>query len=183
MSKNKNQLITKTKRLFIAMLAFFPWVTACANDARPPQPPLSFPFAVQQAGSRVETEMRIVERKQYSFRLQFSYKEGNQEDRERVRKLVGSYEKDRNGNLIDPGIPTPLKFKIYIIDASGERLMLERDIPVLGLTSWGGDSFGKIFAFEILNPGHYRVIVESLKDAPELAGTAITFVIGFRSKP
>lgn len=183
MSNNRRQANMKFRWLSVLMLAFLPWQSVCANGAQPPKPPIKLPFEVQMAGSKVETEMRIVERKQYSFALQFSYREGDQEDRTRVRKLVGSYEKDRNGNLIDAGIPTPLRFKINIIDAAGERPMLEQEIQVLELTSWGGDSFGKIFAFVTLDPGHYRVSVESLKDAPEIVGTTITFMIGFRSKP
>ncbi len=176
MNNNKRQTIVKPGWLFIAMLSFLPWLTACANA------PSSWPFEVQKAGNKVEIEYRAVEHRGYFFNLLLMYKEVNQADRARVRKLVGSYEKDKNGKLIEPGIPIELKFKIYAIDSAGERLMLEQEIPVLGLTSWGGDSFDRQIAMVILKPGRYRISVESLKDAPELVGTPVIFSIGIDAK-
>lgn len=69
MSNNESQLITKAKRLFIAMLALFPWLPACATDTRPPKPPFFVPFEAQKAGSTFTTELRVVEHRQYIFSL------------------------------------------------------------------------------------------------------------------
>ena len=162
-------------RLFMVMLAFLPWLTACANDTHIPKPPLSLPFEVQKAGNKVETKLRVVEHREYIFSLRFGFKENDEEDRSRVKKLVGDDGQFKNG---DPGIPTPLRFKISVIDATGERPMLEQVIPELRLRSWGGDSFKKHIAYVILKPGHYRISIESLKDVPELVGTPIAFSIG-----
>lgn len=167
------KLSTLTKTI---MLAFLPWLTGCVNG------PSSLPFEVQKAGNKVEIEFRAAEHRGYFFNLLLMYKEGDQEDRARVRKLAGSYEKDKNGKLIEPGIPIVLRFKINVIDDSGERPMLEQEIPVLGLTSWGGDSFSKQITTVILKPGRYRISVESLKDAPELVGTPVIFSIGIDAK-
>jgi hypothetical protein len=165
----------------VLTLLFLPWLAGCANDL-PPKPPIKLPFEVQKAGSRAETEMRIVERRNYIFYLQFSYKKGDQEDRARVRKLLGDNHKDGIGRWVDTGIPTPLKFKISIIDVTGERQMFDLDIPPMGIISWGADSFGKLFFSMTLKPGLYRVSVESMQDAPEIVGTTVTFEVGFNSK-
>jgi len=176
MSNNERHAITTGIWLSVFMLSFIPWLTACANTTS------SWPFEVQQAGNKVEIEYQAVEHRGYFFNLRLMYKEGDQEDRARVRKLAGSYEKDKNGKLIEPGTPIELKFKIYTIDSAGERPMLEQKFSVLGLTSWGGDSFDRQIAMVILKPGRYRISVESLKDAPELVGTPVIFSIGIDAK-
>jgi hypothetical protein len=212
-NKIQVQVYIKPKWLSIFMLAFIPWFSGCTTVPQAPKPPIFLPFNVQKAGNKVETEMRIEERKQYSFRLRFAYKKNDLEDDKRVRKLTGDsrqrYENridvgistpmrfkigedgkaalqqdisEKGLTWIDSGIPTPLRFKINVIDNEGEKLLLEQDIPIMGLTSWGSGILDKIFAQVILNPGHYRVSVESLKDAPELVGTKITFCIDYRMK-
>jgi hypothetical protein len=101
------------------MLLFLPWLAGCANDL-PPKPPIKLPFEVQKAGSRAETEMRVVERRNYIFSLGFSCKKGYWEDYARVKKLLGDNRRNiQTGKWVDTGIPTPLKFKISIIDAAG----------------------------------------------------------------
>lgn len=177
MSKNGSQPIMKTRWLSIAMLVLLPWLTACANDTQPFKPPLSFPFEVQKSGSKIETELRIVEGNVYRFALSLMYKKGDQADHERVRKLAGRYEKDKNGKLIEPGVPILLRLRINVIDASGERPMFEQEISELRVTSDGPDSFNKRIIDLTLKPGHYRVSIESLKNVPELLGTPIIFKI------
>src|ERR1019366_6268863 len=90
MSKNESQLLTKTKRLFIAMLALFPWLLACADDARPPKPPFLVPFEAQKAGSVFTTELRVVDHRQYEFALLLKLKKGaTMEDANRLLELAG----------------------------------------------------------------------------------------------
>ena len=158
--------------LAVAMIAVLPWLAACANT------PSSVPFAVQKAGNKIEIEYRAVEHRFYLLDLRLMYKEGDQEDRERVSKLAGRYEKDPNGKLIQPGVPILLKLRIDAIDDSGVRPMLEREISDLRTTSYGSDSFDKRIATVPLKPGRYRISVESLRDVPELFGTPAIFRIG-----
>lgn len=179
MNNNERHAIKTARWLSIFMLAFLPWLMACANDAQSPKPPLILPFEVQKAGSKVETELEVIEHREYIFSLRFGFKKNDEVDRARVKKLVGDDGQLKNG---DPGIPTPLRFKINVIDATGERPMLEQEISELRLRSWGGDSFDKHIAYVILEPGHYRISIESLKDAPELVGTPIALGIGFYAK-
>lgn len=167
----------KSKRLFIAILVLFPWLSACANGVQAPRPPLNLPFAVQKAGSKLETELRIVEGRSYSFTLRFMYKENDHADFVRVRALAGSHKRDMTGKLIDPGVPILLKLVINQVDAQGSNLLFAREISEQALYSLGGDSHNKKIADIPLDAGYYRVSIESLRDVPELEGTKINFVI------
>jgi hypothetical protein len=161
-------------------LIISPWFSACTRDAQqPPKPPIVMPFAVQKAGSRVETEMCIVEQRSYIFSLRFNFKGDDETEYARVKKLVGDDIQDKNG---DPGIPTPLKLKISEIGSGGERVIVDKEVLELRLKSWGSGSLDKKIDYIKLLPGHYRVSVESLKDAPELAGIPVAFSIGYSAK-
>jgi hypothetical protein len=170
--------VVGSKWLTAAIITLIPWITACADRMQPLKPPLSLPFEVK-AGSKVETKLQIEDNREYIFSLRFDYKKDDLEDRARVKKLVGDDGQRKDG---DPGISTPLKLQIYYIDAAGEKLIHERDIPVLRLRSWGAGHFSKHIAYINLKPGNYQVSVESLRDAPELAGTPIALSIGFYAK-
>lgn len=168
----------KTIRLFTAILAFFPWLSACAN-ARPPKPPLIFPFAVQRAGSKIETELRIVEKRLYTIKLLFMFKDGDQEDYARVRKLAGDSAIDKSRKLVDPGIPILLRLKIIQIDAQGQKLLFEKESSEQPCYATGTGRISKRIEDIKLDVGHYKISVENLKDVPELEGTKINFVITF----
>lgn len=181
MNNKVRQISMKPRLLPVFMLAFLPWLTACAKDVAPPQPPINLPFEVQKAGSRVETKLQIVEERGYWFSLLFRYKKGDGLDGARVGKLAGRYDKDKSGRLIEPGVPIVLRLKIYVINSSGDRLVLEQDVSELRMTAMGGDHYTKgIIPPLILKPGSYRISVESLKDVPELIGTPVEFQIGYR---
>lgn len=167
-----------SKWLTAAIITLIPWITACADRMQSHKLPLSLPFEVK-AGSKVETKLQIEDHREYIFSLRFDYKENDLNDRARVKKLVGDDGQRKDG---DPGIPTPLKLKILAIDAAGERLIHEQNIPLLRLRSWGTGHFSRHIAYIKLKPGNYQVSVESLKDAPELAGTPIALNIGFYAK-
>ena len=156
--------------LFICISAFSPWLAACSRDFEPPRPPIALPFMVQVEGSKIQTELQVVEHREYIFSLEFKFKENDAADRARVKKLVGEDGQDKNG---DPGIPTPLKLTINAIDTTGEKPILEREFSELRLRSWGGDSFDKHIAYVTLQPGRYRISALSLKGAPELVGTPV----------
>lgn len=174
--------LLKAKLLLLVVLIIFPWFSACARDAKPLQPPLSLPFEMQKAGNKVETELRVIEHRGYLFDLQLMYKERDQVDRARVKKLAGAATIDKYGNLVEPGILILLRLKIEVVDDSGVKLMFEQEISELRLTSHGADSFDKRIAVVPLKPGRYRISVESLKDVPDLVGTPVIFRIGFYAK-
>ena len=181
MKQYESQVIRQFKSLSVVMLTFFSFFATDANTADLPKPPLSVPFSVQKMGSKVETELQIVEHRSYFFDLQLMFKE-TEEDRKRVRKLAGDVMIDKNGKAIEPGVPIVLKFKVSEIDTSGEALILEQKFADLKLVSSSANSFNKRIATVILKPGKYRVSVESLKSIPDLVGTPVVFRIGRNAK-
>jgi hypothetical protein len=171
--------------LFLSSLIIFLCILACAKEDEnglPPKPPIEIPFEVHKAGAKVETEIRVVEHREYIFDLEFKFKENDSEDRARVKKLVGDDYQLKNG---DPGIHIPLRFKITSINAAGETPIFEKEIldpQDLRLKSWGGNNFDKLIAYFVLKPGLYRVSLESLKDIPELIGTPVFLRITYMVK-
>jgi hypothetical protein len=149
-----------------------------------PRPPIKLFFAVHQSGATVSTELRVVEKHKYPFFLVFMFNEKDRADQERVRKLIGSGGKNKlTGKLVDPGIPIPLKITINVIDSSGERLFLEKEVLTMGMDSGPAINFfdRKVDLIELL-PGLYRVTVQSLKDIPELMNTKVILCIYARQR-
>ena len=167
----------KNKQLLITLLTFLQGLSACVGNSQIPKPPVEFPFAVEKAGSKIETELRITEKNIYAFDLRFMYKEDDQTDRARVRKLTGDDETDKTGKLIDSGASILLNLKIYRLEDQRESLVIVKESSEQPLYSWGGDSFNKTILDIPLDIGHYRIRIENLKDTPELAGTKINFQI------
>ena len=182
MNNNVRRTNIKPGWLSIFIIAFLPWLSGCANGSQPPKPPIKLPFVVQKAGSKVETEMRIVEEKEYRFSLLFLYKKDDRADGERVRELAGYSDLDMGGKLLRPGVQTPLRLKIHVMDSAGDRLLLEQDILELRTVAAGSGRYTKQVIYMILKPGQYRVSVESLQDVPELIGTPVELQIAFYSK-
>lgn len=172
--------LLKAKLLLLAVLIIFPWLAAaaCAKDTQPARPPLNLPFALQQAGNKVETEFQVKDHRIYIFILRFGFNKSDKADRARVRKLVGGHMIDKYGKLIEPGIPIVLRIGVNVIGATGGRQFFEKEFSDLKLTSSGDDFFSKEIVSLALLPGHYQISVESLMDVPELHGTNIFFVIG-----
>ena len=163
------------KKILTVIITMLVSIAGCT--AAGPRPPIKLPFAVHQAGATVLTELRIVEERRYPFSLKFMYNEKDKADQERVRKLVGGHEKDKHGKLLEPGIPIPLKLTIDVIDSSGERTLLEKDVLAFGEYCHGINFFDRDYDLIQLSPGLYRVTVQSLKDIPELADTKVIFCI------
>ncbi|MBI5556779.1 MAG: hypothetical protein HY885_04015 [Deltaproteobacteria bacterium] len=179
MDKDWVRAITKAKWLVIALMVVLSCFSACTDSVQLPRAPLHFPFEVQRAGNKIETELQVLERREYSFSLRFGFKENDEVDRARVKKLVGDHMIDKYGKLVEPGIPIPLRLRINVVDVAGERTIFEKEISEQGLWAWGGVDFAKLIESMILKPGHYRISVETLKDIPELIGIPVTFNISF----
>lgn len=144
--------------------------------------PFGAPFSVQKAGTRVEFEIHAKEHRGYQFDLHYMYDERNPNDRERVRKLVGSLETGRNGKPIFAGVPVTLRFRIDALDVSTKKMLVEKEVTDMRLTSWGGGSFAQTIVTAILKPGRYLVTVESLANAPALDETQVNLSYGVDTK-
>lgn len=144
-----------------------------------PKLPVLIPFALQKSGGKVEAQFRITEERLYSFNINYMYRENDRLDLFRVRKLTGSYERDKNGALIDPGVHYSLRLILSEIESTGERPLINEvfQIHKLELSSWGGNSFTKEMTSLRLKKGHYKATVISLQDVPGLDDTLIKFAI------
>lgn len=162
--------------LLIAVLLISSWSSACTNDG---PSPFRLPFAVHKAGTMVETKVRITEHRPYIFSLCFNFKKDDQVDRARVKKLTGDPWPHKHR---DTGIPTPLRLKISVIEPAGERLLVDKEISELKFNSFGASFFRKEIDQVELEPGQYRISVESLSNVPELADVKVVFSIGHDKK-
>jgi hypothetical protein len=71
-----------------------------------------------------------------------------------------------------------LKLTIRVIDPSGVQTFLEKEIMVGdGINSSAASHFSREIDIIKLEPGFYRITVQSLKDIPELANTKVVFAI------
>jgi len=176
MNSNERRTNMKPRWLSVLVLAFLPWLTACANGSQPPKPPIMLPFEVHKAGYKVESEFRIVERQTYAFELQYFPIENDQVDRDRVWKLAGGHFIDEAGKWVEPGAPLRIKLKIIQIRDGSEQSLFEENIANPHLSSWSWDLDAKL-ANVLLDPGIYKVSVENLMYAPEFQGMKVSLRI------
>jgi len=115
----------KTKHFLLVAIALVHWNFVWAAS-RPPTPPIILPFAAERAGSRITTELQVVEPLTYTFSLRLGFKKNDPGDRKRIKKIAGGFGKDRNGNLVEPGIGIPLKLTIRVVDSTGDKYFLEK---------------------------------------------------------
>src|SRR3990167_1116164 len=113
MNRYRNLFAPKTKRFLLFFFAISPWISACSENSPLPEPPISVPFSLEDIGSRIEKDFRVVDHNVYYFRLSFAYEDGNQIDRARVKKLMGEHELDKFGNVVRPGVKTPIRLAIF----------------------------------------------------------------------
>ncbi len=142
-------------------------------------PPFTVPLDPSKTGSRIEKEFRIAERQLYACIVGFKYREGDQADRARARRLSGSHERDKNGKPITPGVAFALRVTVVKTSPDGESTVFDREINVeeVALFSWSKDRFDKEIAAIPLEKGRYRIVVETIKAAPETTGAPIVFSV------
>jgi hypothetical protein len=149
--------------------------SAKAGLPGPSELPLLTPFAAQRAGSTVDTTFRIVEHLRYQFELRLYF--SSPEQRMHLRAILGSSARRNDGTPVDAGLPIPVHLRIETTKPSIGDLVYEQEKSKLPLSSWGAGSFSEIIDTVDLPPGEYRVVVQSLKDIPELDGIKISLSI------
>ena len=141
-------------------------------------PPVIIPVSLNEAGEILKKRIRVVDHDVYYFRLRFFFRDRDQADRARVRRLTGGYEVDKFGKALEPGVPTPIQLKVVCIDEGWQSgVVYQKEIDPL-LTSWNG-SFDKIIGYTELPPGVYDVHVVLQSAAPAFEGTRVAFTIGY----
>ena len=151
-------------------------IAACGKVVRTPEPPLVIPFEAQRAGARVTQQFRIVKKKSYLFYLRLRVKD--QTERRRLWALMGGQRHEKTGPAGEVVLPIPLHFRVEAVSPNASAVLFDLDVSDLALLSWSSDSLSKLIAEIPLEPGNYRVVVESFADIPELTGTPISFEIG-----
>lgn len=166
--------------MFSALCALFAlcMLTAC-NDWRLPKPPFGTPVDLSSGGVVADFNIRVTKHRLYYFELRFSYPEGDRAERERIRKLVGEYRRDKNNNLIEPGILTPVKLIIFEKQAQSEQIVYQKTIRDPGTVSYSINDFTKKIGYCDLPRGHYRFVLESLAQPREYASISTFFYVTY----
>ena len=159
---------------FLAVL-----LAACSGNKQPLSPPFSLPLAMHKAGASAETVFTVADHREYSLSLSFFYREGNGEDRARVKQVVGDNTSSANSRN---GIDTPLKVQIFSVVDAGETLIYEKEKNSLKLRSWTGNSFEKHIDYVELIPGKYRITALNQRDQTELSNIPVALTVAFYAK-
>ena len=169
--------IREFRRRLVSLIAMLPWIPGLAASG-PRRPAFIVPFAVQRQGSRFATELEVTEAKTYTLTLRLGFKENDPADRKRVRALAGGGGRDKNGNLLEPGLEIPVRLTIVGIKPSAEKPLLEKTYLVKEQQGFTASSFSQLIDQVHMQPGIYRMSVESVQDIPELEGVPVSFAIG-----
>ena len=99
-----------------------------SNQPKLPKPPFKVPVNLSHKGVVADFDIRVPKHRIYYFRILFEYPEEDQAQRAHVRKLVGDYGRDKDNNLIEPGILTPVKLTIFKKQNQGELIIYQKTI-------------------------------------------------------
>ena len=177
-SKNKISMFSALFMLFALCM-----LTSCnfGNQPKLPKPPFEVPIDLSRKGVVADFDIRVPKHRIYHFRLLFEYPEEDQAQRAHVRKLVGDYGRDKDNNLIEPGILTPVKLTIFKKQNQSESITYQRIIKDPETYAAGSDYFAKLIGGCDLKRGEYRFVLESLAQRQEYASIPTKFHITFPS--
>ena len=158
-------------------------LTSCnlGNQPKLPKPPFMLPVDLSHKGVVADFDIRVPKHRIYHFRLLFEYPEEDQAQRAHVRKLVGDYGRDKDNNLIEPGILTPVELTIFKKQNQSESITYQRIIKDPEMYAYGSDYFAKLIGGCDLKRGEYRFVLESLAQRQEYASIPTKFHITFPS--
>ncbi|WP_387465669.1 DUF5625 family protein [Photorhabdus sp. RM323S] len=123
------------------------------------------PIDVSHSGQFVKIDFEISNVKAYSFALLFTAGDSREEKEKRVKLLSAHVD----------GVAIPISFRLV----KDGKVLFDEEIDTVGARSWGESIYYKekkintlrrhieIFQF---TPGHYSVVITTLKDMPEFNG-------------
>ena len=132
------------------------------------------PFEAGNKGSVVEAEFSVATAKTYTFYLNLYFREGDRQNKERVRKLAGTGAY-RDGRQIDTGLAIPVGLRVERISNNGASSILDRMFTEQDLEGMAADHFSKLITRIRLEPGRYRARVEALENISELEEISVHF--------
>lgn len=150
------------KLLVLAASAVLLYLSYCSEDPKLPRPPLIYPFDTQQAGFKIETDFRVVDFHAFSFGFRLGFKEDDAADRARVQKLAG--------------VSAAVRIHIHARKPSTLESTFDKTFFEQEMTAYGATSFRTEITSVRLKPGTYHLVIENLKEVPELHGTPVTLV-------
>ena len=130
-----------------------------------------------KAGEKLDFQFRIKASGPYEFLIDVYHKKQDQEDRNRIHKLIGSGSRNKFGEVLNTGIPILLQFKLFREENGNERVIISQKFSKLELVGYDMNSFSKKVINLTLEPGNYRCQVEGLSDISEFTGTEMKFVL------
>ncbi len=151
----------------------FPRYGQC-GDAQP----ISVPFAVEKAGTRLTCEVIIEDEGGYGVYLSY-FHNSSREDRDRVLRIAGGYEYDASLDVwqdFDKGGPMIVRYILKSLDSG--QILRDEVIKHPGIWSWDGERRNAVLGAFDLTPGRYEVTVESLTDAPDMATVRTELEVG-----
>jgi hypothetical protein len=170
-----------------ALITTLPWrsdvVIVAVKQKLLPAAHVDVPFQAGVKGSMVDAQFHVSRADGYTLYLNLDFKEGDADDRDRVRKLVGSSGYDGTGpgaRQIDPGLSIPVRLSVGRVDAGKTWSVLDDVFTDHRLEGYSATDYSKIITEVRLERGDYRVRIEALADIPELSGRPVHFDIHVR---
>jgi hypothetical protein len=148
---------------------------ACAANFLYPPVTLDIPFAAGLPGVTIDTNIRIYSTNFYQFYLILHFKEHDPQDRNRVQSLAGTGQTDASGRPINNGLPIPVRLILSRVEGDNIESLIDETFFEQRLESHGANSFSKIITGRTLDPGEYRIRLESLQNIPELSDVSVSF--------
>jgi len=147
----------------------------CRDDERPvPIRVCGCAIRGGKQGLRCRTEFSVATAKTYTFYLNLHFREGDSQNKERVRKLAGTGAY-RDGRQIDTGLAIPVRLRVERIGNIGASSIFDRMFTNHDLEGTAADHFSKLITRIRLEPGRYRARVEALENIPELEDISVHF--------
>lgn len=119
-------------------------------------------FLADQNGSRIEQEISVQDSDFYSINLIFISQNNNKYEIEKIRKATTA-----------PGISFLFSVTIYDVSNFGQNVLLREEINEPILSDWDDNTVLLELKSFKLNPGYYKIIVESLRDHHEIKNMVI----------
>ena len=159
--------------VLFALLALF-GLASCSDEPKLPKPPFKTPVNLSREGVVADFYIRITKHNIYDFEILFEYPEGDQAERERVRKLAGG--------LNEPEVlSTPVKLTIYKKQTQNEQIVYQKTIKSPKSTSAASNFYAKNIGHCDLKRGEYRFVLESLAQPQEYGSIHTKFLITFEN--
>ena len=158
-------MFLKHKVIFIWLISLLVCLTGCSFlDPRL----INTPIDLHKAGSVVETDFKIAQDDKISLQLSFLVND-QPGDRDRLLTFLGGV-----GQI---GTPIPLKVQITKQADLKDTVILEKIYTTTGMTSAGSTELDRLIDELGVQPGLYRIRLETIEAFTQLSDTKVQFRI------